>query len=339
MNAIIISAIVYLVVLPLVVRLVAYAQRKLIVDKAHERNNAKKPAQQKDAESLPKPWWGSIKERLGFAFKDTRGFKFSKKSEASSMQNRVLFLILFLVGLIAMIAAPLSGVSALYAVGVIFFFVSLAFALLTPSEVLKARKNLVSRQAEVVESNGLGSTKRNHLPQHSVKVVEWADLTTPKKIEIPIPSKFREEGEENFMRHWNQIFGRITTWVPDYDKENKGGWDYEKGVLTIASVPPLPQVSPFKEEYVLHPAIAGGFFPIGIGISDGIELPDGEGGVINLIGFDVRGTQKGHGEKNGVKVSSKLGTATPQVLVAGSTGSGKAMSVNTSVIVKDEDEV
>lgn len=317
---------VYVFVMPIFLWGLTFAHKKLMI----ERKMAKMP---KNAQSknLPSPWWPLVKERLSFARQDVRPLKLGKKQTEGGPQNRVVTLLLWSSGLVSFLLFGLMKDPKLLLVGFVLFFVCVGFALKTADTVIKARKKIVFRMFEVGKARLNLSAEYEQQPSAVVRVTDWIDLIKPNKVEYDIPTNFSSDGEENFLKLFNQVFGQETAWVADNDEQP--GWDYENGKGRFRAVPPLPQKAPWKEHYITHPGVAWSFFPIGLGVENGVQIPDPETGEIEyVIGFDVSGKQKDVGPKAGLKVSPRIDTA-PQVLIGGGTGGGKALASDTPVRV------
>lgn len=322
-------AAVYLLAFPLLVRLSCLLHRRTLIARAEERVRLRKI----DPDRVPKPWWPKIKERIGFTFKDKRATKIGKK-EGVGPQRRIVFFVLWLIGLALFVAAPLATWH-FYLAGVVFFLFALGFGLRSPHDVIVTRERIYNRMFDIGRSKLSIPGKYEGNPKAVVTVVDWNEYIKPVEVRFMVPTTFGQEGEEGFLRQFNQVFGSETAWVPK-DDPDKGtsGWNYEKGEVTLRAVPPLPQSANFSEHYITDPAIAWSFFPIALGVENGVELKNPETGEVeNVLGFDFSGNQAKLGKKMGVKVTSKLASAAPMVLIGGGTGGGKSLAIDTPVYV------
>ena len=271
---------------------------------------------------------GKCKKYLSFSLRDTR----SVKGE-SPLTNKALVIILWFVGMLVAAIAPLVSYW-LYLGSFIPAIIAIGFSAATAKPLMDARS---AKKVKLIEigRKGLGlPADADANPDKYVTVREWRDMIHPHLVEYVIPTSFPESSAENFMRHYNQIFGQELTWVPNYDGDCKG-WDYENGRLYLRTVPPLPTIAPWSEHYVTHPSVHWGFFPIALGIEHGIELPNPETGDIeNVLGYDVAGEQAKLSAKHNLKAETSRIVTAPMVLVAGGTGGGKAESAETPVLVK-----
>ena len=337
MTPIIISALVYIIVMPIIFRLVALAHKKLVTERKIAKLNLKP-----GAKGAPRPIWGTWKKRISFTFTDKRDFSFGKKDkkkeptgESASIQNRFVFFALWALGLAGFVLGTVLGMWQLYVAGVVVFFISVGFAITASKDVLETRKKVLNRMFEIgTTAMGL-SFENSETPENVINVLEWIDYIKPNKVTYAVPTAFSSESEERFLRLFNQIFGTETAWVPFDDPETeRPGWDYENALLTLRAVPPLPQRADWSAHYVINDDVAWSFFPVAKGVDHGIELLNPHTNEVeNVIGFDLADLQK---EKKNVKKSPHIALS-PMGLVAGGTGSGKAMDVDTPVLVVRHD--
>lgn len=342
MKTALILGLVYVAAMPVVLRLLAFAHKKLLID----RKAAKLKNNKSAAKNLPKPKWPLWAERLSFTFKDKRDVIIKKPKKGSneppktlSIQNRQMFFILWGVGLIAVMLGVFIGLWQLMLGGFLFFFVAIIFGVKSADSIIVTRQNVYARMFSIARLKLGQSSEYEANPQAVVRVLEWNDYVKPTKVEFDVPDSFGAEGEEGFLRQYNQIFGTETTWVPSDDPEaGTPGWNYSEGKLTIHAVPPLPLMAPWDDHYVLADGVAWSFFPIALGVENGVELPNPETGQNeNVLGFDLSGEQIGYGKKFGLNVSPTV-TTSPQVFIGGGTGGGKALSVDTLVrVIREAD--
>lgn len=322
-------ALFYILGLPIALRLLCVAHTKLII----QRKAAKMPKSRSAAADLPSPIWPKLKERLAFSKKDTRKFSLKAGSE-TNLENRKVLLIIWAVGLgISLVGVPLGRLGYSLLAGTIVFGAVIGLAVVKANGILKTRQSLVAKMFEIARSTLGAPPEAAANPGSVVQVLEWDELVKPMKVQMSIPTTFSSSGEENFLRQYNQVFGMESAWIAFNDPETKKlGWNYEDGVLTIAAQPPLPSQAPWEAHYVLDPTVSWSFFPIAIGIEDGIEVVNPKTGQTeNVLGFDLSGLQAGISKDNGTYSSPKLGSASPMVLIGGGTGGGKALDINTKI--------
>lgn len=315
----------------IVLRLLTYLQKKMWV----ERKAAKAPKTKAALASIPKPLWQVWKPRIRFTLKDKRPMKIGKK--AGGPPNRTVFFGLFLLGLGLSVAGAFTSMFLLIGIGYFTFFVAIVFAVRAAKEVLETRANVVRKMFEIGSSKGLISSEYSDQPEAVIDVVEWNDYVKPQKVVYQVRTEFAAAGEEAFLMQFNQIFGNETAWVPSDDPETGApGWNYDEGKATFHAVPPLPQMAPWDEHYVLSEGVAWSFFPLALGVENGIELPNPKTGEVeNVLGFDLSGEQVKVGKKAGIKVSPSI-TTSPMALVGGGTGGGKSLASDTMVYVFEE---
>lgn len=322
---------VYLIGMPILIGLFSALHKYLFITRRARRMAPR------DQQNLPQPLSKKISRRVGFTLKhDTRPL-FGK----FAINYKWTFVLLWLAGLaITVIGALIDNWQVLIA-GFVWFFIAFGFCQSTAKKILAQRDKLMDRIFKTVDFK-MAYGKEGEERQHQlVQVVEWKDFLSPEKIKIEIPLKFNADSQEEFMRHFNQHLSKMSSeaeekaWVPADDLE-KGipGWDYGASMLTVRTVPPLPLRADWHEGYILNDNCAWSFFPLGIGVEDGVEMPSPENPeeTLNVIGIDVSGEQQKLAKKKGFYTSSKI-VVSPQALVGGGTGGGKSLSVDTLIPV------
>lgn len=330
---------VYIIVMPIILRLIPFLHKKLVIQKKMQKMPANEQARYKP--NLLAPIW---KERLSYTMKDKRDFsltsgkkKKDKEPSSSKIQNRQMLLLIWAVGLLTVIVGAFLMNFYVLGAGYIIFFFAAGFGITASKDMIEARKRIMTRLYEIANSKlGIGVEHAEN-PGAVIRVLEWSDPLKPAKIEFDVPTTFAQEGEEGFLRQFNQVFGQETTWVPFDDKETgKPGWNYEDGIATFFAVPPLPTAAAWSEHYVRGEGVSWSFFPIALSVENGLSLPNPETGEVeNVLGFDLSGEQVGLAKKYGLKIGGEI-TTSPMVFVGGGTGSGKALSVDTYVKVLDD---
>lgn len=336
MQPIVIAIAIYVLVYPIIFRLMAYAHTELRVKPAMERARKNK-ARNKD---LPQPIWASKwGPRIKFALTDNRSAKIGKK-DIGSLQYRHVTAIIWAIGLLVAIYAGMSEgigtILATYVIAFVVFMIAMSYGMSTAKSVVDVRKNKIQKMFDIGVSK-LGISRDEH-PNSVVTVREWRDLVFPQEVSYELPTSFEAHGEEAFLRHFNQVFGTETTFVAHNTQESgKHGWNYEESIVTIRAVPPLPTIAKWDAKYVMDERIAWSFFPIALGVENGVELVDKETGEKEyVLGFDLAGEQGSLASKMGVNIGGEI-TAAPMVLIAGGTGGGKASASDTPVMVWEED--
>lgn len=297
--------------------------------------------------NAPEPSMPKWKERLKFTRSDKRQFVFAKPGKnkepiSTNISRRLFYWLLRLAGLVFALVGGVIGSAvpllAFLGIAAAFYIASLIYGFKSADKLLETREQVIKKMFSVAKAKLSQSSEYEGNPQQVIRVIEWRDMIKPQKVEFDIPETFGEEGSEGFMKLFNQNFGKETAWVPSDNAETGDpGWDFEKGIVTIYAVPPLPKKAPWDEHYVLGEGVAWSFFPIALGVENGLELPNPKTGQTeNVLGFDLSGEQGKVAEKFGLKMSGAI-TTSPMALIAGGTGGGKALSVDTMVRVVGHD--
>jgi len=326
---------VYLIVMPILFRIIPVIHKKLVIDRKMQKMSGPDRARYK-----PNLLWPIWKERISYTMKDKRDFSLSGKKkknksgepQTSKIQNRQMLLIIWLAGLLTVGVGTYLMNFYVIAAGFIVFFFAAGFAITASKDMIEAQKRLMKKMFEIANSKLGISIEHQDNPANVIKILEWSAPLKPQKVQFEIPTTFGAEGEEGFLRQFNQVFGTETTWVPFDDVENKRpGWDYEEGLATFYAVPPLPTMAPWSERYVLSPGIAWSFFPIALGVENGVEMQNPESGKMeNILGFDLSGLQSKEGSKAGLKVGPEI-TTSPMCI----TGETLVLTENGPLSIKE----
>lgn len=332
MKPILIALLLYVVLMPLAIFVIAKLHKLFFITLKVRR--ARKRKQKIDYSELPRPLGPRMLKRVRFAFSDKRGLALRPK-KPTRFQTRWVFYVLYLSGLISSIIAVqlMSFTWGLISAG--FGFTALMFALQSADKAIKKRNEITDRIADMAGRHFKISRKPGEPSAKIAKVDEWAEYTRPAYVRIVASRAFEQGAQKSFMEEFNRTYGKIRSWVTDPDAaETMGtGWDHESGIVYLKSKPPLPKRADWHEDYVLNKGIAWSFFPLAIGLEDGVEMPNPETGEnVNVLGFDFAGNQADVGKEAGLAVSKKIQT-TPQVFIGGSTGGGKAHPLDTEVVV------
>lgn len=335
MNTILIAAIAYVVLLPLTIFIIAKLYKFFRITLKIRR--ARKKKRKIDYSSLPQPIGPKMLKRVKFAFKDKRGMAFVPK-KPTRVQTRWVFFGLWIAGLLS---ALLAGYLVSFTWGLVSWglgLIALFFAIKTADKAVRKRNKVVERIADMAARQFKIPRKPEDSPNSIVVVDKWVDYTKPEYVRIMSEKSFDPNAQKLFMEEFNRTYGQLRAWVPDSDApDTQGtGWDHENGVGYLKSKPPLPSKADWHEDYVLNPGIAWSFFPLALGLEDGVEMNNPfTGEPVNVLGFDVSGLQKDVGKEAGLTVSKNIGT-TPQAFIGGSTGGGKAHPIDTPVVVLND---
>ena len=294
------------------------------------------------------PKWVKLKPRVAFTMKDTRPI-FPKKGEEVDVTEepkkplitrRLLFFILIALSLASGPGLLFAGMATFaFIVPTVLFIAGMEYAIHSPVKIMAQRDKMYTSMYKIAQSTlGVEEELRGNIYE-VVKVTKWApDGLTPLNIDFAVPPTFNAGGQQNFIELFNQNYGINNAWVARSVEKGVPGWDYENNVVHMYSVPPIPQIAPWHERYVLTEGIAWSFFPCGLGAENGVEMVNPETGKKEyVLGFDLSGEQKSVGEKAGLTVSPEI-TTSPMALVAGGTGSGKAIACDEPIaVIKNHD--
>lgn len=337
------ALILYVIGFPILTWALALFHRKVIVRKAEEKIQRKRLLGKKAPEPVGPRWW----KRFRFTLGDKRQFIFAagkKKQEQAQgpgLQRRLIWWLLWGVGL-ATAAVSFTGDFRWMLWSLLVYIFAFNFAVRSAHKVVKHQEYVLNRMYEIAQPK-LSLPTQDPAAAH-VRVLEWRDYTKPDKVEIDVPSIFSESGEESFLKQFNQVFGRESAWVPDSKPPKKGkdgepdfpgqlGWDYDKGIVTLRAVPPLPTSAKWEAHYVLSPSVAWSFFPIALAVEHGTTVTHPETGVKeHVLGFDLSGQQGDAAKAAGEEMSTKIAKS-PMVFIGGGTGGGKSLSLSTKVAV------
>lgn len=164
------------------------------------------------------------------------------------------------------------------------------------------------------------------------EVLEWdKNGLFPKRLRIMLPVTFDSLRSEEFLTRFNLAFGGDHAWAPDIEDKDFPGWQFKKGVLTLKSDDPLPDKAMWSADWLNPEYCAWSFFPLAIGTQGGTMMPDPETGEeVHIIGTDFFGEQQKLAKRNEFWCSQEI-LASPQVLIAGATGGGKSLAVDTLI--------
>lgn len=328
----IMAASAYLFGMPMLVWLFCKAYKKVFITRRAQK------LRPQDMDQLPQPLGKKLKRHLGFTVKmDDRTWG------KMPLNNKRMFWVLWVLGLVVtVLGGVFSNLSVIF-LGLMMFFLPLIYSIATSRKMLAQRDAIFNRIFETVNFKMHYGAKKAENPASLIKISEWEDMLQPKEIRISIPLSFDQAAAPEFMRHFNQNLSRFSTdaeersWVAKTADGKAPGWDFGGSLLTVRTVPPLPTMAKFDAHYLHNERCAWSFFPLGLGIENGVEMIHPETGATeNVIGIDVSGEQGKLGKKKGFPVSGTI-MVSPMALVGGGTGGGKSLAVNTIVPVVKKD--
>ena len=343
----VVSAVAVMVMVPLLPALVSFAHWRLLLRK----RVASLPKHEEPPASLWqrwRPYWSyafsdardAVLWRSGREREDDEGNPVGPAELRIPVQFRWLWLLCFMaLGAVGAVAGALWLWRLLL---VVIVLCPALFALMVrySREPVDGRERILMRMFEFT-SKRLGYDKRKFKTHHdAVRVEEWRDITMPKVVAFQVPLDYSYDimDEESFVKGFNSAFGHETAWIPregvDPKTKRPRGWDPDAGTVTLESIPPLPTRAPFMEHYVMDPHVPWSFFPMGLGVRDGLILENPETGEDeHVIGYDIFGTGLAMADAGEITMSPNQGKASPMAVIAGVTGSGKALPVDTPVLV------
>lgn len=357
----ILGAVLYFILLPLTVFATHLIHKHVFITKPTTRDKKRKKP-----DEVPRPLRVRYKELMRFARRDKRDFAIAipksmrkninkkRKEKAEQTEDKALkekletpiaswiipiqsvkiFYTIYGLGAIATIVGFGLQSFTITLIGALLWYTYFTFGLVNSLKPVR----VINRKLDIMYGIAAASIKYesnlDHTNSKKIKVIRWSDPITPQMISFELGPNLTRNVQEPFMQAFNLYFGEESTWVPSYDQElEHKGWDFPNGILHIYSVPPLPQKAKWSTHYVNGEGISWSWFPLGLGVEGGVEQPNPETNEVeNVIGIDVSGLQDGEGAKAGIRVHPSI-VASPQILIAGRTGGGKAIDVNELVEV------
>lgn len=273
-----------------------------------------------------------LKERKDFTKRDPR---------TKPIPYKIIYIAIYALGAIGSFIVGTFDFKFKYAALMwLFNFGSMAFSYITADEIVVERKKVLERMLSLKQSKmGLVSeSKSNPILPDEIEVLEWHDdLITPKRLYLYMPTTFDSLQVTSFLESFNLIFNSHGQWIANMEDENYTGFDFNAGVASLRVSPPLPQRADWHERYLLNEKVHWSFFPLAIGSENGIPIENEETGKVeHVLGFAVNSGQNKLSAKQGVTIGSEI-VAAPQILIAGGTGGGKSLSVDTLVVTVTDD--
>lgn len=275
----------------------------------------------------------------GFNKKAKKRIKFTTKDPRKKpIPFKLVFFLIYIVGTIVSIIGGLTGSFSLLIVSIFIAYIALGFSIITANKLVNERDTVLKRMLELKGSKMRLVNRDKGIvptPDAEFSVLEWSeDLISPLKMQLYMPTDFDILAVDGFLESFNLIFGSKGQWIAD---EEEGGFDFNAGIAHIKVTTPLPQRADWNERYLNSKDVHWSFFPLALGAENGVPVYNEELGVTeHVLGFAVNGGQEKLSKKNGVILGKEV-TSSPQVLIAGGTGGGKALRSDTPIIKIVED--
>jgi hypothetical protein len=279
----------------------------------------------------PQSLMSKVSQSLGFIMK-------SDKRSTIGIPNKILIMLIYFLGLLGATTFGIMDNLLLFGVFLIAPFVTggLAIALFRP---IKLKRDALYSRLYSLKRDRMGLIDKMKDGQENYssefEILEWEDdYVSPSKMKIYLPTRFDSLAETSFIEQLNLHFGGGSKWAPDRSNPEDAGWNYTAGHVTLMHMPPLPTKAMWDEHYLLNDKIAWSFFPLALGVENGVKLYNPETGQDEyVLGYDVAGAQS---KMKDVQVGAEVVQA-PMVLIAGGTGGGKSLRSTTRVPTVVED--
>lgn len=278
------------------------------------------------ADSMKEGFNAKLSKRIKFTMKDPR-----KKP----IPYKMTFYGIYLGGAaVAGLAGFLLSWKLMLA-SLVMAYISFIFSYATSDKLIRQRDETLKRMLEVKGSKMRFMQRDKGVPPSPAsefRVLEWnEDLTFPTRLHLYMPTDFDILEVDKFLESFNLVFGSNGQWISDDEDEQYGGFDFNAGVAAIRVSTPLPKRADWHERYLNEKDIHWSFFPLALGSENGVPVFNEElQKTERVLGFAVNGGQEKLSAKNGVVIGKEV-TSSPQALIAGGTGGGKALSSKTSI--------
>lgn len=275
-------------------------------------------------------------EKEGFNRKLSKRVQFTLRDPRNKpIPFRLVFLLIYFAGAGVSVAGGFTENAGFLALAIPISYFSMFFAYISANGVVSERDVVSKRMLELKGSKmrfvdrEKGAITR---PESEFRILEWdEDLTSPKKMHIYMPTDFDILEVDRFLESFNLIFGSNGQWIADTDDKDYGGFDFNAGVAAIKVSGRLPQIAMWHERYLSSKDIHWSYFPLALGSENGVPVYNEElDKVEHVLGFAVNSGQEKLSKSNNVAIGPEI-TAAPQILIAGGTGGGKALSSDTKV--------
>lgn len=326
MKIAIIYLILYLIGPPLTLKVGRYAKEQIKYS-LYGRRRSNTAISQQASEGFN----ARLRKRTEFTMRDPR---------TEPIPYRIVFIGIYILGGIVAILGGFLGkfIFLLLAWGISAG--GMAYSYITADPIVTERDKVIERMVSLKQSKmGLMSdNKTSPDPNQELRVIEWNDnLIAPKRLHLYMPTTFDNLQITGFLESFNLIFGSNGRWIENLNDEEYQGFDFNAGVASLRTSAPLPQRADWHERYLLNERIHWSFFPLAIGSENGVPVINEETGKQeHILGFAVNSGQNKLASKQGFKIGAEI-VAAPQILIAGGTGGGKSLSVDTLVVTVTDD--
>lgn len=274
-----------------------------------------------------------INKRLSFTVKDPR---------KSPVPFKLIFFLIYGLGAAVSIVGGFSENWSLLAVAIFIAYGAVIFSVITANKIVKARETVMKRMLELKASKMKLVNREKGVPnrpENEFKVLEWGeDLVSPIKMHIYLPTDFDILQVDGFMESFNLIFGGAGRWVENDSDEDHKGFDFNAGIASLRVTPKLPPIAIWHERYLNPETIHWSYFPLALGSENGVPVYNEElDRTERVLGFAVNSGQNKLASQKGFLIGQEI-TSSPQVLIAGGTGGGKALDSNTKILKLKEEE-
>lgn len=255
---------------------------------------------------------------------------------------RIVFILIYLTGAIIAFVGGFNSNWMALPISFLAAYIAFIFSIITANKIVSERDVVLKRMLELKGSKMRFVNKdKGYIPTPAseFKVLEWnEDLITPTKMYLYMPTDFDILEVDGFLESFNLVFGGKGQWIADDTDEQYGGFDFNAGVAAIRTSTPLPQIAMWHERYLDPKDVHWSYFPLALGSENGVPVYNEELDIVeHVLGFAVNGGQEKLSKKNGVVLGKEV-TSSPQVLIAGGTGGGKALATNTDVKIIVDDK-
>lgn len=255
-------------------------------------------------------------------------------------KQKTKFYIIYLIGLIITLIA--TALTSLNSFVYLFILICLFIPFFIDYYLFQSFKTVIEKRDKIIDRMlnlkfarmGRVQNKGEMLDiSKELEILEWEDAYTPVKLRMTIPVNFDPLQSESFLEQFNVMFGKTRAWAPDEEDKDYPGWQYEAGAVTLKAIEALPNMANWHEGYLLNDHCAWSFFPLAIGTQGGVMMKDPHTGEdVHVLGFDLAGETPKLAKKLGFYCGPELQSGvSPQVLVVGATGGGKALGLNTEI--------